>query len=219
MSFFDRLKRASEFLTPNALAQTKISYDPAPGDIVLPGDLALLVIDVQKEFCDPKGHRGNSETAEVSRRIGSLVPEFRKAGIPVYMVYFAYQEKKAKDIDFYEVKPADNDILVAKNRDSAFRGSSIETMLQKAGHRKLLTCGFNLNACVYSTVMDARDNGFQVTLLRDLCGNDKANDDRYTNGCIKEMEEKGIAFNESREVLQHLRTVNAGNARRAPANA
>jgi len=210
MSLIQQLKRVAEFLSPSLLAKTDLHYSPADGDIELAStsNLALLVIDVQKEFCDPHGERGNKQTAEVSRRIGSLVPEFRKAGIPVYMVYFSYDEKKANEIDFYEVTPDKDDILVAKNRDSAFKGSNIETLLQKAGHRKLLTCGFNLNACVYSTVLDARSNGFQVTLLRDLVGNDKRNDNRYTSGCVREMREKGIEFTRSREVLQSLNPAN-----------
>ncbi|MDE1152742.1 MAG: cysteine hydrolase [Micavibrio sp.] len=210
MSLIQQLKKVAEFLSPTLLAQTDLHYSPEPDDIELASssNIALLVIDVQKEFCDPTGRRGNQQTAEVSRRIGSLVPEFRKAGIPVYMVYFSHGEKKIKDIDFYEVKPEKSDVLVAKNRDSAFRGSNIETLLQKAGHRKLLTCGFNLNACVYSTVLDARSNGFQVTLLRDLVGNDKNNDDRYTDGCIQEMKEKGIQFTQSSEVLQALTPAN-----------
>jgi len=56
----------------------------------------------------------------------------------------------------------------------------------------LLTCGFNLNACLFKTVMDARAKGYQVRLLRDLSGNDKQNDPASANGYIKRMVEEGV---------------------------
>jgi len=82
--------------------------------VKLPRDLALLVIDVQQEFCDPQGARGNKETREVSQRIRRLVPAFRKAGVPVYVIYFADDPKKTQDVDFYEFRPRQGDFVLRK---------------------------------------------------------------------------------------------------------
>jgi nicotinamidase-related amidase len=196
--FRQKLAKAREFFTPASLEKTPIKYEPQPGE------LALLVIDVQEEFCDPKQGRGNSETTEVSKRIKSLIPEFRKAGVPTYVIYFSYQDKKPHEIDFYMFFPDKQDVLIAKNADSAFEGSDIRKVLDEHKRTTLLACGFNLNACVYSTVMDARRNGFDVCVMRDLTGNDNCNDPNGTDEKIKNMKEKGITFSDSATILKKL---------------
>jgi nicotinamidase-related amidase len=198
-NFQEQLKKVFSFFKPENLEVQKIKYE---------GDVALLVIDVQKEFCDPKRFfgRGNAETAEVSKRIQSLVPEFRKAGIPVYAVYFSREEKKnAADIDFYEFTPHPDDTLVAKNQDSAFEGSNIKKILLEDKRKTLLTCGFNLNACVKSTVLDALIEGFDVCLLRDLVGNDNENDCSPAEGHLADMRDMGVMIEKSDTILARLR--------------
>ena len=206
--FRQKLAQVREFLTPANQAKTPIKYEPKPGE------LALLVIDVQEEFCDPKQGRGNSETTEVSKRIKSLIPEFRKAGVPTYVIYFSYKEKKPHEIDFYMFHPDKQDVLIAKNADSAFQGSDIRKVLDEHKRTTLLACGFNLNACVYSTVMDARKNGFDVCIMRDLTGNDNCNDRTQTDDKVKKMIKEGITFSDSATVLKKLAEKKAANSSR-----
>jgi len=195
-SLREKLEKVFAFFRPENLARQIIKYE---------GGVALLAIDVQKEFCDPKGGRGNAETAEISKRIQSLVPEFRKAGIPVYVVYFGSKKKNAADIDFYEFAPQADDVLVAKNDDSAFQGSNIKELLQKNKKKLLLTCGFNLSACVMSTVMDAITEGFEVCLLRDLTGNDNSpGNQKNIRRHLKHMRNKGVTIEQSGKVLELL---------------
>ncbi len=206
--FRQKLAKAREFFTPASLEKTPIKYEPQPGE------LALLVIDVQEEFCDPKQGRGNSETTEVSKRIKSLIPEFRKAGVPTYVIYFSYQEKKPHEIDFYMFSPDKQDVLIAKNADSAFEGSDIRKVLDEHKRTTLLACGFNLNACVYSTVMDARRNGFDVCVMRDLTGNDNCNDRTTTEEKVSKMKKEGITFSDSETILKKLADQKNANANR-----
>jgi nicotinamidase-related amidase len=209
---FDFKKKLAEvraFLTPESLKEKKIAYEAQPGD------LALLIIDVQHEFCDPTQGRGNTETKQVSKRIKDLIPEFRKAGVPAYVIYFSYREKKPDQIDFYLFTPDKQDVLIAKNADSAFQGSDIKTILKDHQRTKLLACGFNLNACVFSTVMDARKNGFDVCVMRDLTGNDNCNDSSSTKEKIAKMEKEGIKFSDSATVLQALGAKTAKPAKKA----
>src|SRR5688500_16544059 len=109
-------------------------------------DTVVLVIDVQKQFCDPKT-RGNKRTEKASERISAIIPAFREAGLPVYAVYFSTERLKAHQIDFYKFKPDRQDILVAKNSESACRGSNIHEILKKNNIKTILACGFNINAC------------------------------------------------------------------------
>lgn len=205
MSLLDQLKRAFRFFSKENLAETPITYAPLPDDIRLASDLALLVIDVQGKYCDPKGRRGNKETHSISKRIKRLTPEFRKAGIPIYVIYFSDRPKKPKDIDFYEFKPETGDILVAKDMDSAFQGSNIKDILQQHGRKRLLACGFNLNACVFKTVVDGCGEGFDIRLLRDLSGNDRENDGSNARSYVKKMKRKGVIISNADRELRAIR--------------
>ena len=139
------------------------------------GETALLVIDVQREFCDPQLERGNDETARVSEHIAELLPEFRKAGMPVYLVYNSRTLRKpaAHKIDFFKIEPDATDTLVRKKLDSAFEGGDIHKILQAHGRKKLLMCGFNMTACVKRTATSAVNLGYDVELLTDISGSDK----------------------------------------------
>ncbi len=171
--------------------------------------IALVIIDVQRDFCDPTSfgsRRGNAETKQVATRIAELAPEFRKAGIPVYAVYFGIFDKKSEDIDFYQFKPAPEDKIVRKNANSAFKHGGLKPALEQDGRTLLLTCGFNLNACVYKTVLDARERGYAVTLLRDLCGNDNNHkpEDENPQVFVDVMAHNGVAIEQSADVLKQL---------------
>jgi nicotinamidase-related amidase len=205
MLLLDQLKRVFHFFRKENLEETPITYAPLPDDIRLASDLALLIIDVQGKYCDPKGRRGNRETGQIAKRIQKLAPEFRKAGIPVYVVYFANKPQKLKKIDFYEFKPETGDILIQKDMDSAFQGSDIKNILQQHGRKRLLTCGFNLNACVFKTVIDGIGEGFNIRLLRDLSGNDNDNDSANAHVYVKKMKKKGVVISNASRELKNLK--------------
>lgn len=167
INFVDQLNRVNEFFKPENLAKQKIKYE---------GEIGLLVIDAQIKFCDPEGKRGNQETKRISERIQSLMSEFRKINILIYAVYFSREEiEDPEKIDFYQFKPDLEDKLIRKTADSAFRGSSIKEVLKEDKKKLLLACGFNASACVRSTVLDAKESGFDVCVLEDLTGNDQWN--------------------------------------------
>lgn len=174
-------------------------------------DLAILVIDVQKEFCAPdhRSRRGNKETAAVSERIAATIPQFRLAGIPVYAIYFDTSvEQNPANVDWYKFRPEPGDIPVAKDRDSAFRGSNIEKLLKKNGHRTLLACGFNRSACVASTILDARSKDFNVILMFDLTGDESDEDNGRWNPAkefIQKFEANGIKIVDSETALRSVR--------------
>lgn len=192
-----QLEKVSAFMQPESLAQQNLRYD---------GEVALLVIDVQDTFCNPNRDRGTAATEEIATRIQSVSPAFREAGIPVYAIYFSYDKpKNPADIDFYKFTPVANDTLVRKTSDSAFDGSDIEQTLKKDGRKLLLTCGFNLNACVVDTVMDARRLGFEVCLLEDLTGNDAKNDPEHAPRHLKAMHERGVTMENAANALSQIK--------------
>ena len=192
-----KIKKTRQSLSADALAGFRIRID----------ETALLVIDVQKAYCDPKhpARRGSKRTVAVAEKIQSLVPAFRKAGIPVYAVYFSMEGKKPRnEIDFFKFKPARKDRLVAKFANSAFAGSDIEYMLNGHKRKTLLVCGFNTGACVAETVYDAMDAGFKVCLMKDLSANDASIRPGIRQD-IKDMEEMGAVIATSSKILSRIR--------------
>lgn len=177
-----------------------------------PGDFVHVMIDVQREFCDPGyGSRGTGETDRIAGHIADVAAAFRSACVPTYMVYFSYSENIGPETaggGFHRVRPVSGDILVGKWDDSAFASSDIKKIFQRNAVKGLIVSGFNLNACVRETVTDACDEGYAVIVMEDCVGNDGWNcGDRYER--IKEMESKGAKFMPSGTVLDGIRTANA----------
>lgn len=173
--------------------------------------VGILVIDVQKEFCDPRGERGLEITDTISKRIRSIIPAFKKANIKVYSVYFSFRDQKRHEIDFFRYRPDHRDTLIRKDADSAFKGSNIDEVLKKDGKRTLLVCGFNLRACVQRTVNSAKAAGYEVIVMNDLTGNDRRNgglhpsEDELTYDQIRLM---NMYVEKSQKILDYFRKTN-----------
>ncbi|MCK4945883.1 MAG: cysteine hydrolase [Alphaproteobacteria bacterium] len=172
-------------------------------------EVALLIIDVQNQFCILEAG-GNAEIETISEHIqSSLTPEFRKAGIQVYAIYYLDDmKKKASESDFYKFTPDKNDTPITKTESSAFQGSNIKEILEKDHKKRLVVCGFNLSSCVLNTVMDARKAGFEVWLLQDLTGDNDHfiyENNRSKEVSLREMQAEGVVMTTSEKVLRQLR--------------
>lgn len=183
---------------------TRAAPDPAAHDV------ALLVIDMQRDYCSRLFGRGNSDTRAASGRILTALPHFRALGIPVYAVYTRDEPDEAPR--FYKFRPAPGDKLLRKTDDNAFYHTDTTRTLRGDGRQTLLMCGFNLNACVKSTAIGALYHKFDVRLLRDLSGNDCENPASYTGVQIRHMKDAGIVVTDSQEELRRLRQALPGAA-------
>jgi nicotinamidase-related amidase len=65
--------------------------------------------------------------------------------------------------------PADAEPLLLKARYSAFDHTALELLLGELRADRLLLCGGATEACIVQTGIDARELGYQVTILRDAC--------------------------------------------------
>ena len=61
------------------------------------------------------------------------------------------------------------DIVVTKRRTSAFAGSDLEVVLRSLGVENLILCGFATGGVVLSTVRQAADLDYGLTVLSDGC--------------------------------------------------
>ncbi len=67
------------------------------------------------------------------------------------------------------ITPEGDDIVVVKRRVSAFSGSDLEIVLRAKNIRHLVLAGISTSGVVLSTVREAADKDYQLTVLSDLC--------------------------------------------------
>ena len=67
------------------------------------------------------------------------------------------------------VAPAPEDVVVVKKRVSAFTGSDLEVVLRSLGVTSLVLTGISTSGVVLSTLRQAADLDFGLTVLADAC--------------------------------------------------
>jgi nicotinamidase-related amidase len=68
-----------------------------------------------------------------------------------------------------EVAPLERDIVVTKRRVSAFSGTDLECVLRGLNVDTLVITGVATSGAVLSTVRQAADLDFNITVIKDLC--------------------------------------------------
>ncbi|HEY0273211.1 MAG TPA: isochorismatase family cysteine hydrolase [Chitinophaga sp.] len=68
-----------------------------------------------------------------------------------------------------DVKPRVDELIVTKRRVSAFTGSDLEVVLRAFGIRHLVLTGIATSGVVLSTLREAADKDYRLTVLSDCC--------------------------------------------------
>lgn len=142
-------------------------------------DTALLMIDVQKgvdvleHWGGPTGRRNNPSAEE---NMLSLLKEWRASWGQVAFTRHDSREDASplkfslptgEQKDGFEIE--DGDIVVEKDVNSGFVGTSLEIDLRRAGIGRLVIVGFFTNMCVETTTRMAGNLGFDTYLVHDCC--------------------------------------------------
>ena len=150
---------------------------------------SLLVMDVQQGIVD---RVGGEEAQEYLSRLAGAVRAARGAEIRVIYVIIGfragYPEVSERNKSFAAaartgrmaegdpgsaihpaVAPAAGDVIVTKRRVSAFTGSDLEVVLRAADVDHLVLTGIATSGVVLSTLRQAADLDFGLTVLSDLC--------------------------------------------------
>jgi nicotinamidase-related amidase len=67
------------------------------------------------------------------------------------------------------IAPEGGEVVVIKRRVSAFSGSDLEVVLRAGEIRHLVLCGIATSGVVLSTVREAADKDYRLTVLADVC--------------------------------------------------
>ena len=149
---------------------------------------ALLVMDVQRGIVERFG--GDDGLLD---RTAEAIAAARANGIPVIYVRVAFRagapEVSPRNRAFAALRdaggmdesgdttaihpavaPQPGDVVVTKRRVSAFAGSDLEVVLRAGGVDALALCGIATSGVVLSTLREAADKDFELTVLRDACG-------------------------------------------------
>ncbi|WP_374632408.1 cysteine hydrolase family protein [Ferrovibrio sp.] len=159
-----------------------------------PAHSALLVIDMQNDFCAEGGYvetavgKDASACRAVAAPIMDLVRNARRSGVPVYWVIAIYdtdkvppnmlakQRERSMDVccgtgswgaGFFGVEPLENETVIAKHCFSAFQGTDLEQQLRERSIRTVVFTGVQTNICVETSLRDGFCRGFNVVLAED----------------------------------------------------
>ncbi len=159
--------------------------------------LALLVIDVQNDFCHSEGSFAKrkaklSHVQKVVPRISSFIESFRELSLPVIFIRTIHSDwtnspswlrrmggmaekfpvclPNTWGAEFFKVKPKGNEYIVTKHRYSAFVGTDLNLILRSKGIETLLLTGVVTNICVETTARDGFNLDYNIILVEDCCG-------------------------------------------------
>lgn len=160
-----------------------------------PAHTALLIIDMQNDFCHADGGMAQRGADIAGNRavipaIADLLDQARAAGVMVLHVQANYGQLSggpawlfggteasvaldiclpgswgAQQVD--ELAPRDGELVVVKHRYSAFVDTRLETLLRSNHIETVVCCGTATMACVESTVRDAMMRDYRAIVPRD----------------------------------------------------
>ena len=67
------------------------------------------------------------------------------------------------------IAPEKEDIVIVKKRTSAFTGSDLEVVLRSLGIKNIVLTGIATSGVVLSTLREAADKDYSITVLSDCC--------------------------------------------------
>lgn len=133
---------------------------------------ALLVVDVQKGFDDPRWGRRNNPQME--DRIVALLNAWRINKRTIIHVKHMSTDPVSPlrpgqpGNDFkHRFCPKLGEFTVHKNVNSGFIGTALEALLRKRGHDTLVIVGMTTNHCISTTARMAANLGFTAWVVSD----------------------------------------------------
>jgi nicotinamidase-related amidase len=139
---------------------------------MLPDNSALLLIDLQRAIDDPSWGPRNNPRAEAN--VARLLSKWRELQIPIIHVRHDSIEPRSTfrpgqiGNEFKsEARPLPGETVVAKQTNSAFIGTNLETMLREHGQTTLVIVGVSSSNSVEATVRMVGNLGFQTYMVED----------------------------------------------------
>ncbi|TFY98610.1 cysteine hydrolase family protein [Ramlibacter rhizophilus] len=155
---------------------------------------ALLVVDMQRDYCVPEGIIGmlghdTSHFPQVGERLAAFVARARGSFDQLVFIrtdFPAWPRSRAQRLhygrnalarqrdpsltDWFGVRPQPGDPVISKARYSAFRDTQLDALLRASRIETVVVCGATTDVCVDTTARDAFMHDYSVVVLSDCCG-------------------------------------------------
>ncbi|WP_431608571.1 cysteine hydrolase family protein [Chryseobacterium sp. 'Rf worker isolate 10'] len=148
---------------------------------------ALLVMDMQSSILS-----NVPDTQELVSNVKEAIKIARNGQIPVIYITVGFRQgmpeistknkvfsgikEHMADVDMKDwiaihpdLSPEDKDIVITKRRFSAFTGSDLEVVLRGLDIQHLVLTGVSTSGVVLSTVREAADKDYNLTIIEDCC--------------------------------------------------
>ena len=170
-----------------------------------PASAAVLVVDMQNDFCDAAGavmQLGGRDVGlirDMIPRLGDFVGAARTAGVRVLFITGIYDEVYISDVQWLladargslchegtwgaevvpELKPRVGEVVVRKHRYSGFVDTDLDLLLRSRGVRSLIMTGVATSVCVDTTARDGFMRDYHVVYVEDCMSNAWPTDDMH----------------------------------------
>ena len=153
---------------------------------------ALLVVDLQNDFCAEGGYiervvgRSTAACRAILPAVSALIDAARQAEVPVIWLVADYshdkiprgQRARLKNAevscapstwghDFAGPRPVAGETVITKHSYSAFRETTLESELRRRGVETLVVAGVQTNVCVECCIRDGFVRGFYIAVPED----------------------------------------------------
>jgi ureidoacrylate peracid hydrolase len=174
---------------------------------IAPAACALIVVDVQVDFCSPIGstaQRGkpNSRMQALPDKINAFVKEIQSLGVlPVYVKSVINEANLAPNVrffnemkgikrptqqgtggeEFYNLEIPSGSIIICKDTGEPFSSTNLKQLLDEQNISTVLICGVRTEICVDATARRAFAEGYNVVVISDLVAtrDDNLDDEHY----------------------------------------
>lgn len=161
-------------------------------------ETAVLVIDVQNDFCHPEGALWRKSPTgmemdfrKITNNLEKVLHQLRQKGVDTIFIQtihsswtdsMTWKLRKVYDetnpiclegswgAGFFSLNPQSSDLVITKNRYSAFLGTNLDLVLRSRNKHCVVLTGFMANVCVETTARDAFQYNYRVYLLEDCVG-------------------------------------------------
>jgi len=198
-----------------------------------PRTAALLIIDIQNDFCAEGGYLQRERNYNVSfadglvTKIGNVTAVARRLGMCVVWVRSIYDfkylgaaeiAKRGEEgcclegtwgVEFFRLSPAPDEVVIDKHCFSAFRNPRLDSYLRERGIRTLIMTGVATNVCVDSTLREGFFLGYHIVVLEDCVGSNSQAGHEGTLATVRNNIGQVISSSTAVEVLARATATNS----------
>ena len=147
-----------------------------------PGIPALLVIDMQKYFCQPGAPAYSERFSDIVPEVNFLIKLFENANLPIFATRYYSRGKEdptsiwwdatlEKDSQWVDIDPRiqipDTATILDKHLYGTFSSTELDRKLKDLGCDTVIICGVMTDLCCETTAREAFQAGYRVLFAAD----------------------------------------------------